>query len=176
VTAYRKYKYGYEYRRIYLGEERFALVDPPLFYQLNNYHWSFNEKRERPYAVRYAYLSKDKIKTISMHREIMNFPAGRLVDHENGDTLDNRRDNLRIATSEQNAYNKQKTKTKTSSRFIGVYYDKQKNRWIARIKYKDKRIYLGCFKDEIEAYDAAARKYHGEFARLNFPEPQITQI
>jgi hypothetical protein len=172
VTVYRKKKYGYAYRRIYLGEGRFTMVEPADFYWLNNYHWSTSARKERPYAVRYAHLPKDKIKTISMHREIMNFPAERLVDHENGDTLDNRRDNLRIATSEQNAYNKQKTKSKTSSRFIGVYFEKQKSRWIVRIKYKENRIYLGCFKDEIEAaraYDAGAKKYHGEFARLNFP-------
>jgi len=179
VMVYRKRKYGYPYRRIYLGEGRYAMVDGPVFYQLNNYHWSMSARKERPYAVRYAQISKDKIKTISMHREIMNFPAGKLVDHENGVTLDNRMDNLRAATREENAHNKGKTRTKTSSKFIGVYFDKKKKRWIVRIMYNYRRIYIGTFKDEIEAakaHDEAARKYHKEFARLNFPEPQITQI
>jgi hypothetical protein len=164
-------RYGYTYRRIYLGEERYAMVDPPLFYRLNKYHWTVGGRKERPYAVRYTYLPENKIKTISMHREIMNFPAGRLVDHKNGNGLDNRIDNLRAATREENAYNKQKTKIKTSSKYIGVYFEKHKSRWVARIKYKDRRIYLGCFKDEIaaaKAYDRAARKYHKEFACLNF--------
>ena len=107
-----------------------------------------------------------------MHREIMNFPAGRLVDHGNGDSLDNRIDNLRAATKAQNAHNKGKTRKKTSSKYIGVYFNKQTKRWISQIKYKEKRIYLGYFKDEVKAakaHDAAARKYHGEFAKLNFP-------
>lgn len=173
VIVYRKHKYGYTYRRIYVGEGRYAMVDPFLFYRLSKYHWTFNSKRERPYAVRYEYLSQNKVKTISMHREIMNFPKGRLIDHENGNTLDNRIDNLRAATREENAHNKGKTRTKTSSKYIGVYYDKNKNRWIVRIMSKYRKIYVGTFKDEIaaaRAHDIAARKYHGEFARLNFPE------
>ena len=107
-----------------------------------------------------------------MHREIMGFPEGQMVDHENGDSLDNRIDNLRIATREQNAQNKGKTRKKTSSKYIGVYYDRNKKRWIVRIMYKYRKIYVGTFKDEIEAaraHDIAAKKYHGRFARLNFP-------
>jgi len=172
VIIYRLWKYGSAYRRIYLGEGKFTMVEPGDFYWLNNYHWSVNGRRERPYAVRYVHLSRDKIKTISMHREIMNFPKGRLVDHENGYTLDNRRDNLRTATREENAHNKGKTRTKTSSKFIGVYFDKNKNRWIVRIMYNYRKIYVGTFKDEIEAaraHDEAALKYHKEFAKLNFP-------
>jgi hypothetical protein len=173
VIVYRKHKYGYTFRRIYMGEGRYTKVDPDLFYRLNKYHWTYNGKRERPYAVRFVYISKNKSKTISMHREIMNFPDGRLVDHRNGNTLDNRIDNLRSATREENAHNKGKTRTKTSSKYIGVYFDKNKNRWIVRIMYKYRKIYVGTFKDEIaaaKAHDIAARKYHRRFARLNFPE------
>lgn len=172
AIVYRLLKYKYTYRRIYLGDGRYAKVDPVLFYRLNQYHWTFNGKRERPYAVRYACLSGNKAKIISIHREIMDFPEGRLVDHENADTLDNRIDNLRAATKEENAHNKGKTRKKTSSKYIGVYFNKQTKRWISQIKYKERRIYLGYFKDEVEAakaHDVAARKYHGEFGRLNFP-------
>jgi hypothetical protein len=173
VIAYRKHKYGYTFRRIYVGEGRYAMVDPVLFYRLNRYHWTFNSKMERPYAYRYEYISNNKVKLISMHREIMNFPAGRLVDHENGNTFDNRIDNLRSATRAENAQNRGKTRTKTTSKYIGVYYDKKKNRWIVRIMCKHRKIHVGTFKDEIEAakaHDIAAKKYHREFARLNFPE------
>jgi hypothetical protein len=171
AIVYRLWKYKYTYRRIYLGDGRYAKVDPSLFYRLNKYHWIHNGNSERPYAVRFVYISKKKRKIISMHREIMGFPEGRLVDHEDGDSLDNRIDNLRAATKEENAHNKGKTRTKTSSKYIGVYFYKNKKRWIVRIMYKYRKIYVGTFKDELEAakaHDAAARKYHGEFAKLNF--------
>ena len=103
----------------------------------------------------------------------MNAPKGLLVDHENGDTLDNRRANLRLATHYQNTCNRRKIKSKTSSRFIGLYFEKRSSRWVTAIKNHGKKIYLGRFKSEIDAahaYDEAAKKYHGEFAHLNFPD------
>jgi hypothetical protein len=171
AVVYRLLKYKYTYRRIYLGDGRYAKVDPALFYRLNKFGWIHNGNKERPYAVRFVYTSKNKRKIISMHREIMGFPEGRLVDHENGDSLDNRIDNLRVATDEQNAHNKGKTRKKTSSKYIGVYFDKNKNSWIVRITNKYRKIYVGTFKDELaaaKAHDTAARRYHKEFARLNF--------
>jgi hypothetical protein len=101
-----------------------------------------------------------------------------LVDHRNTNGLDNRRENLRLATYSQNNCNTAKRKN-TSSRFVGVSFDKRRRRGVAYINYNGKRILLGRFDSEIEAaraYDAAAKKYHGEFARLNFSERSLPAV
>jgi hypothetical protein len=173
VTEFRKFKYGYSYRRIFLGDGKFTIVDLQDFYWLNKYRWVAYGKSDCPYAVRFACSSRGKVISFAMHREIMNPPPRLLVDHRNNNTLDNRRDNLRLATRRQNTCNRRKTKSKTSSRFIGVYFDKRSGKWAAKIKFMNKVIWLGRFNSEIDAaktYDVAANKYHGEFARLNFSE------
>jgi hypothetical protein len=113
-----------------------------------------------------------RTKLLSLHREITNAPKGLLVDHRNGDTLDNRRTNLRLATASQNMQNVKKKKN-TSSRFIGVSFIKSAGRWAAQIRAQGRDRWLGTFVNEIDAakaYDTAAKKYYGEFARLNFNE------
>jgi hypothetical protein len=172
LLAYRLVRYGYTYRRIYLGEGKFTIVEPVDFYWLNNFHWYGSGKGECFYATRATRTNEGKSKTVYLHREIMKPPKGLLVDHINGDGLDNRRDNLRVATHSQNSCNRRKQKN-TTSKFIGAHLDKRTSRWIAQIMYQRKMIHLGTFDNEIDAaraYDAAAKKYHGEFARLNFPE------
>lgn len=94
------------------------------------------------------------------------------VDHINRDALDNRRANLRLATESQNCMNRRKCKG-TSSQYKGVSIDRRKKLWKAAIKIDEKNSHLGYFESEIEAaraYDAAARKYHGEYAYQNFED------
>ena len=101
----------------------------------------------------------------------MKISDGLYVDHINGDRLDNRKANLRAATTFENRWNTQKVKGKYSSKYKGVKWNKQHKRWIAQIIAKGKVRYHGCFTDEIEAakaYDQAAKKHHGQFAVLNF--------
>jgi hypothetical protein len=168
----RLWKYGYSYRKIYLGEEKWTIVDTRDYYWLNSYKWIVYGNGTKLYATRSKLIGPKKTAIVSMHREMMGQPKGLIVDHRNRNGLDNRRDNLRLATQSQNACNRSKIGVKTSSRYIGVSFQKRGGKWRAVIRVRGKKTWLGSFDWEIEAakaYDTAARKYNGEFASLNFP-------
>ena len=172
AMVYRKHKYGYTYRKISLGEGEWTILDVEDYYRYGNFKWSLGGYKKNFYAVAGIRNKDGEFEIVRLHRAIMNPPEGRVVDHRNGDGLDNRRENLRIATKSENICNSRK-RTNTSSRFIGVSFDKRSGLWHAYITHCRKRKFLGYFDSEIDAakaHDAAAKKYHGEFARLNFPE------
>jgi hypothetical protein len=115
-----------------------------------------------------------------MHREILGLNHGdrSLVDHRNGNTLDNRRCNLRLATRAQNVFNTAKRKAKATSKYKGVTWSKQASsngtkydgKWRAQIRHNSKLIHIGMFTNELEAaraYNSKAKELFGEFARLN---------
>jgi hypothetical protein len=110
--------------------------------------------------------------TILMHRVIVGAAKGQQVDHVNGDTLDNRRSNLRLATSAENGRNRARHRNNLSG-YKGVSPPARGKQWTAEIRGEGRRIHLGSFataEEAARAYDAAARHYFGAFARLNFPE------
>jgi len=171
VTLYRKYKYGYSFRKISLGDGLFTILDQRDYYRYCDFNWTLGGHGTKFYAVRVVVDGAD-LKTLRLHREIMNPPDNLVVDHQNTDSLDNRRENLRIVTQAENMLNRKKRKN-TTSKFIGVWFAKEKSKWESRITHKGKKIYLGSFDSEIaaaRAYDKAALEYRKEFARLNFPE------
>ena len=104
-----------------------------------------------------------------MHRVIMDTELNMIVDHLNGNGLDNRRSNLRNCTHAENMRNR-KINKKNRSGFKGVSYYTKDNKWRAMIKFNNLRIHIGFYidpKDAARAYNEAAVKYHGEFANLN---------
>jgi len=111
--------------------------------------------------------TKDGLNMKFLHRIIMGDPEDLVVDHINGDTLNNCRENLRIVTQQENLMNQTIRKTNKSG-VAGVCWNKNTNKWKAQIMYKYKKIYLGCF-DTLEAATKARKdaemKYFGEFAR-----------
>ncbi len=153
---------------INLSQNKMTIVDDEDFEFLNEWKWHLSSTPRHRYAVRNALVNGKKT-IVRMHRILMGASAEWQVDHKNGNSLDNRRTNLRLCTHSENQRN-QKAQCGTSSRFKGVTWDKSRNKWSAKIKVDKKQINLGRFSNEIEAaaaYDLAAIKYHKEFARLN---------
>ena len=165
-----------ETKKIPVGSGKFALVDDADYDWLNQYMW---------YTDHYGYVMicfsrsilahapiPDVASTgISMSRLILELEPGdkREADHINHNILDNRRNNLRIATRAQNQYN-QSIRDEGTSKFKGVYWDKQNKKWHAHISINNKTKSLGRFDSERTAalaYNLAAKRHFKEFAFLN---------
>jgi hypothetical protein len=127
-------------------------------------------RRGRPYATYYPEGDYSAIGLV--HRLLVDCPAGYLVDHINGDSLDNRRANLRVCTNAENCRTKGLSRANTSG-FKGVSFSRVKvhRRWVATIRVNGAQKFLGSHETPEEAaraYDRAAVAHFGEFARLNF--------
>lgn len=152
---------------VFVGDRHLALVDVddlPLVAGLN---WIAQlEANGAVYAV-----TKIDGRGVSMHRRIAGTPSGMVTDHRNMNTLDNRRANLRVATYSQNRCN---TPARADNKvgLKGVSLVRHSGRWRAVIGVDGRQMHLGVFdspEEAARAYDAAASRLYGEFARLNFP-------
>lgn len=146
-----------------------AIVDEADFDWLSQWKWCASSHRGgRSYATR---RSRRDALTFYMHREIVVPLAGLVVDHINGNALDNRRSNLRQATFSQNAANTRVVQSATGYR--GVIFNRRRGLFAARCTVDGKRNWLGYFhaaEDAARAYDAFLLKAFGAYASLNFPE------
>lgn len=154
-------------KKIKIDNDHIALVDDEDYRIVSNFHWFMNGG--------YPKRTISKSKTLeSMHHLIMGYSLkiGVVIDHINGNKLDNRKCNLRFATIQQNSWNLSPDTDRChgASIYKGVQWRKDRHKWIARIGKDGRRYCLGSFNSEEEAalaYNKAALKMFGEFARLN---------
>jgi transposase len=151
------------------------VIDNDDFGKISNYSWHIlsgsQKKAGKIYCqafVKKSMVERGKREYMLLHRHIMNAPKDMDVDHINGNTLDNRKNNLRLCTESENAFNRGKSKTNTSG-YKGVSWNKHLKKWNATICKKEKNIHLGYYNTPQEAHAAyceAAKTLHGEFARF----------
>jgi hypothetical protein len=157
-------------KEIKLTRGKVALVDDEDYERFGHLKWHCVVSTENNMRA----VRRVNSAAIMLHREIMGATKGQLVDHKNGDGLDNRRENLRFATRLENSQNRRMSKNNTSG-FKGVTFDKKGRRhWRASIGHlytkKESYRYLGLYFTPLEAaiaYDLAALRIHGEFAFTN---------
>jgi hypothetical protein len=163
-------------RRIPLTQGQFTLVDTEDYDRVMRYKWQAMRHRSTYYAMRSIRINGKKA-AVMMHRFILNITDPFVkVDHEDLDGLNNTRVNIRAATVSGNNCNKDKQRNNTSG-YKGVCWHKKHQKWYAAIRKDNKCIFLGLYTDIIEAakaYDVAALRYHGKFARLNFTPESLS--
>jgi len=159
-------------KQIELTQGKIAIVDDDDYEDISIFKWSaqkITESHTENYYARRASKEDGKSVKIYMHRLITKCPKGMVVDHINGNGLDNRKENLRICTQSENIRNQGRQKTnKTGYKGVRFY----RNNFIAQISQNNKQVYLGIFDDAIsaaKAYDAKAKEIYGDYANLNFP-------
>lgn len=144
------------------------LVDDDMYETLSPFTWIIHNRgrvTKRLYAIRFD----ENQKYTQMHHDVVGKKKGKVVDHINGNSLDNRRENLRHCTQQENCLNKA-ISSKNTSGVKGVYWEKSRKKWVARIFLQGKQTFIGRF-DRLEnakkAYNKEAKKLHKEFSKLN---------
>lgn len=162
-------------KEIPLTRGQVAIVDAADYEWLSQFKWyavapNGKHKDGKFYAVRHVFRDDGKRTLLKMHREILGAEPGVDVDHVDGNTLNNQRDNLRLCNRQQNTFNSRGQKNSVS-KYKGVSWHKHTRKWFAQIGVNGKNIFLGYYdtpEEAARARDTASLKYQGEFAYLNF--------
>ena len=154
------------------GETFLMDYDDYLNSEKDDIHWYIHENTHATKEEKYV-ISKRKIDSrynvVKLHNYIMNPPDNMVVDHIDGNTMDNRKSNLRIVTQQQNSWNKSVAVNNTSG-VKGVSRVRRSGKWVSRITHNGKRITLGTFEnfqDAVLARVEAEKELYGEYSRLN---------
>ncbi|MBB5150284.1 HNH endonuclease [Ureibacillus thermosphaericus] len=162
------YKFYNDYVVIYAnckGETMEILIDKDDFDKVNEFSGTWSAKKDG--NTHYAEIRNGK-SFIKIHRLIMNYNGNKVIDHKNGNGLDNRKSNLRIVTHKVNSRNRKPSKNNKSG-VTGVGYNKSSNKWEVQIKVDGKSKYLGLFN---ELQEAKEMRKVGEIVYWNILERQ----
>lgn len=148
-----------------------TFVSEAGYEKVKDFKWCAHKMRRRIYATRYGPRANSKSgPLIYMHRVLLDAPKGMQVDHINGNGLDNREENLRVVSNAQNQQAFQRKRRGCASIFRGVTWHKCLKKWMAKIEYRSRTVYLGVFEfeqDAARAYNEAAKNFFGAFASPN---------
>lgn len=168
-------------KQIPLTQGKFAIVDDEDFERVNQFKWAAQRTpSDEKYWVAFRSIGtggrrNKKTVRVLMHRFILDAPKGKIVDHINGNPLDNRRSNMRLCTARESRCNTRVSR-RNQSGYKGVHCCRPKPFYYAAIYINGKNKHFGHFRTPEEAarvYDEKAKEYFGEFAWLNFPEKQV---
>lgn len=149
---------------LFSGAKKNGIIDEADAEKVLSHNWSINRQGYLAYCI------WPKNEMIRLHHFLIGKNPDGYVDHINGNPLDNRRCNLRFVTPTQNSMNSRKTYSKRNSKYKGVGWSKTNKKWRAYITIQKKLTFLGHYNSEEEAaiaYNDAAAKHFGEFARPN---------
>lgn len=159
-------------KEIPLGQALIAFVDEADYEALKDYGWVIDRREEKVYVKRYIRERSKIIGVVYLHRQIMGATdKSVVVDHRDGNPLNNQRQNLRLCSRAENGRNSKISKSNVHG-FKGVS-QRPSGRWAAYITFNRRNICLGTYdlkEDAARAYDNGAKQHHKEFASLNFPE------
>lgn len=160
-----------------LTRGKFTIVDDEDYDRLMKYSWAWipatSSRSSFGYAVRKGSKRRGEPRTVQMHREILGIKGKAFVDHINLNSLDNRKENLRLADVQTNSFNRPKPIMDCTSRFKGVLMRRNETRsapWTARIKFNGRHVELGRFYTEEEAaaaYNFASHIFFGRYRHEN---------
>ena len=156
---------------IHLDKDMAAIVDDEDFDRVSPHRWVASEQKTGNGA--FAVRTNIARKTVYLHQLLIGkAPKGMVIDHINGNPLDNQRANLRLVTYQQNCMNRRVRRTNTTG-FKGVTWHKKNGYWTASIKVNGKYQRKYGFPSPVAAarwYDQHARLHYGEYASVNFPD------
>lgn len=151
-------------RTIQLTRGQVAIVDDEDYEQLSKHSWYCHRSSDGSLSA--CRRDKQTRRLVIMHREIAGAPHDKVIDHRDGNTLNNTRANLRICTQSENNMNKRLASNNTSGA-KGVHWHKQISKWQAMIKKNGRRYFLGSYaniEDAIRAYRNAEDEMFGEYS------------
>lgn len=156
-----------------LTQGKFAQIDDEDYDRISKWKWYALKHGTVWYAKRCSAKYEGRnFSPVYMHREIMGCKKGdkKVIDHKDRNGLNCQKNNLRFCNQSQNISNRT-SRVGSSSKYLGVYFDKRNKTWVAQTKVNRKSTYLGSSKNEDDAakiYDKTAAALYGEFANLNF--------